>query len=71
VLQSPVTEEELQNIISKTKGKSSAVYDEIPEYLVKECIKYIKKPLSFIFNTSLKSGVFPELMKIAKVKTNT
>jgi hypothetical protein len=29
---------------------------------------YIKKPLAFIFNTSLKWGIFPELMKIAEVR---
>jgi hypothetical protein len=50
----PVAEEELQNIVNETTRKSSAGYDEIPEYLAKECIMYIKKPLAFIFNTSLK-----------------
>jgi hypothetical protein len=29
---------------------------------------YIKKPFTFIFKTSLKSGVFPKLLKIAKVR---
>ena len=50
------------------KGKSSAGFDEIPEFLVKCCIKFIKVPLSHVFNISLKFRIFPELMKIAKIR---
>jgi hypothetical protein len=63
-----ITEDDVQNLVSKLKGKFSAGYDEIPEKLVKECIQFIKKPLTFIFNISLCSGTFPNLMKIAKVR---
>ena len=42
---SPVTENEVENIINKLKGKSSAGFDEIPEFLVKRCSNYIKNPL--------------------------
>jgi potassium voltage-gated channel Eag-related subfamily H protein 8 len=34
---------------------------------VKQCIKYIKKPLVHIHNASLGSGTFPDRLKIAKV----
>ena len=64
---SPITEEEVQNLVSKLKEKFSAGYDEILEKLVKECIQFIKKPLTFIFNKSLCSGTFPNLIKIVKV----
>jgi hypothetical protein len=64
---SPITEEEVQNLVSKLKEKFSAGYDEILEKLVKECIQFIKKPLTFIFNNSLCSGTFPNLIKIVKV----
>jgi hypothetical protein len=37
----PVTDMEIQEVVSKMKGKLSAGYDEIPEYLINECIKYI------------------------------
>jgi hypothetical protein len=60
---SPVTEDEVQNVVSKLKGKFSAGYDEIPEKLVKECIQFIKKALTFILNISLYSGTFPNLME--------
>ncbi|PNF17023.1 hypothetical protein B7P43_G02754 [Cryptotermes secundus] len=36
--------------------------------IVKQCIQFIKKPLTFIFNLSLSSGIFPDQMKIAKVR---
>ena len=42
-------------------------YDEIPEVLVKRCSEYIAKPLTHIFNLSVKCGIFPAVMKIAKI----
>ena len=65
---SPVTEIEVENVIKMLKGKSSAGFDEISEFLVKLCIKSIKVPLTHVFNLSLKLGVFPELMKKAKIR---
>ena len=59
----PVTEIEIEKIINKLKGKFSAGFDEIPEFLVKCCTHHIKKPLTHICNISLKSGIFPDLMK--------
>jgi hypothetical protein len=44
---SPVTEEEVQKVTSKLKGKFSAGYDEIPERTVKQCIQFIKNSLTF------------------------
>jgi hypothetical protein len=62
-----LTEYEVLNVTGKLKGKFSAGWLEIPERLLKESIQYIKKPLTFIFNISLGSGTFPNLMMIAKV----
>ena len=42
----PVTEDELNKKRSKLKGKSATGFDQVPEFLVKECIQYIKKPLN-------------------------
>jgi hypothetical protein len=47
--------------------KSSADYDEIPDMIIQQCIHIVKKPLAFIINLSLSSGIFPNQMKIAKV----
>ena len=64
---SPITENEVENVISKLKGKLSSGFDEIPEILVKHCSHYIVKPLTHVFNLSFKSGTFPQLMKKAKI----
>ena len=34
---------------------------------MKQCIKFLKEPLTDIHNTSLESGIFPDKLKIAKV----
>jgi len=64
---SPVTGNEVENVINKLKGKSSAGFDEIPEVLVKCCSHYISKPLIYVFNLSFRFGIFPDLMKKAKI----
>ncbi|PNF28301.1 hypothetical protein B7P43_G05448, partial [Cryptotermes secundus] len=63
----PITEYEIVCVTNSLKGKLSAGYDEIPEYLVKKCINYVKRPLAHIFNASLSSGTFPDRLKLAKV----
>jgi hypothetical protein len=50
---SPVTENEVESVIKTLKGRSSAGFDEIPEFLVKLCLHYIRKPLKHIFNISV------------------
>jgi hypothetical protein len=55
----PVTEEEIAKLCKNLKGKTTAGYDDIPEILVKHCIRLIKKPLAHICNASFNSGVFP------------
>jgi len=64
----PVTEDKLNQVVTKLKDKSTTSFDQIPEFLVKECIQYIKKPLIFKFNVSRNQGIFPDLMKIAKIR---
>ena len=64
----PVTETELVHVIKGLKNNSSAGFDEIPTFLVKQCLCYFIKPLVHIYNTSFQTGTFPDLIKIAKVK---
>jgi potassium voltage-gated channel Eag-related subfamily H protein 8 len=64
----PITENEAELFIKKFKGKFSAGYDEIPEYVVKQCAKLVKGPLAHICNILINSGTFPEKSKIARVK---
>jgi hypothetical protein len=40
----PITETEIERVIRSLRGKSSAGFDEIPEYLANKCLHYIKKP---------------------------
>jgi hypothetical protein len=58
---------ETKRVVKSLRGNPSAGFHEILEYLAKRCLHY-KKPLVHIFNASLKSGVFPENMKIAKIR---
>ena len=51
------------------KGKAASGVDGIPDFIVRDCIQLIKKPLCFIFNLSITQGLFPDWMKVAKVKT--
>jgi hypothetical protein len=64
----PITEEEVERVIRRLKGKFSAGYDEIPQYIVKQCLVAIKGPLTHIYNMSINSGTYPELFKVATVK---
>jgi len=50
------------------KNNSSAGFDEIPTFLVKQCLCHFIKPLVHIYNVSFQTGTFPDMMKIAKVK---
>jgi len=64
----PITEQEVDCVIRRLKGKFSAGCDEIQEYIVKQCAVSIKGPLTHIYNMSINSGTFPELFKVARVK---
>ena len=56
------------SLTKKLKNKITAGYDDIPESLVKQYIQLMKKPLTFIYNLSLSSGVFPDEWKTTIVK---
>ena len=63
----PCTEIEIAKLIDKLPNKKSSGYDGVSNALLKELKNEIIKPLTFIFNNSLQSGVFPNLMKHAEV----
>jgi hypothetical protein len=63
----PATESEVEKVVKGLKNKLSAGIDEIPDYVVKQCIKLLKKPSANIYNASLESGILPDQLKIAKV----
>jgi hypothetical protein len=45
-----ITEGELLKVVGKQRSGLSSGFDEIPASLVKHCIRFITKPLIFIFN---------------------
>jgi hypothetical protein len=45
----PITEIEIERVIRSLKGKSSAGFDEIPEYLAKKMFAVYKKTFSTYF----------------------
>jgi hypothetical protein len=56
----PVTETEVIKIITSLKNKNSSGYDGISNKIIKCCANLISKPLTYICNYSLASGVYPE-----------
>src|SRR5215510_8182373 len=64
----PITETEIINSINELKGKFSSGFDEIPVVLLKHCSYLILKPLTHIFNLSLKLGIYPDQLKISKIR---
>jgi len=63
-----VTEEEVVSLAKNLKNKLRPGYEDIPESSVKQCIQLIKGLLTHIHNLSLRSGVFLDEWKAAKVK---
>ena len=59
----PVTEKEVTEIMSGCKSQTSYGHDEISMKTVKHVIKQIVRPLTYIFNRSLITGIFPGDMK--------
>ena len=58
--------EEVRNIIHSLKN-SSAGHDEFPTFVGKLCVDSYIEPLTFLINSSLKTGVFPSELKLAWV----
>lgn len=62
-----LTFEELRKACSSLKSNKSPGIDEIGVNIVKQVYDIIEPTLHYIFELSLKSGVFPDQLKIAKI----
>ena len=58
---------EIIDIARNLKPSKSPGYDEISLKVIKSIINNIAQPLSVIFNLSLKTGIFPDKLKTAKL----
>jgi len=65
----PVTEGEIKSIICSQKAKDSSGYCGVSTKTLKMCKSLISKPLSSIRNKSIQTGVFPDHLKYAIVKS--
>ena len=63
-----VSNKEVLSIINKLKNTNSSGKDEISNKLLKSIKDEISKPLTVVINQSLLTGIFPEKLKIAKIK---
>ena len=62
-----ITESETLSIINKLKSKYSSGKDEISNKLLKSIKDEVAKPLTIIINQSLKTGIFPETLKLSRL----
>ena len=63
----PVTPGDIINILNKMKGKSSTGHDSISYELLKSVRGEIAYPFSVAINSSLATGIVPDILKLAKV----
>lgn len=64
----PVTEDEINTIVKKTKNSHSESFDGISSFMIKATISYISKPLVYLINLSLENGCFPDTLKQSLIK---
>jgi len=64
---SPINDIDVENAIQEIKSKNSIGIDSISTKMLKFLKPLIVKPLTLIINQSLRTGIFPENLKIAKI----
>lgn len=63
----PTNEVEILEVVKQLKSCKSTGFDEISQFLIKNTIHYIIKPIVHICNLSLSCGKVPKNMKIGKI----
>ena len=63
----PTTKQEIEKLIDGLVNKNSSGYDDITNNLLKSIKTAISTPLEILFNISLSTGEFPDLMKLGDV----
>ena len=63
----PTIEQEVLKIVKNLPSKQSSRHDNVSNILLKELIDILAPVLTKIFNQSLETGEFPDVMKLAEV----
>ena len=63
-----ISECDIVAIINQMANKNSSGIDELSNKLLRSIKNEISKPLAIIINQSLQTGIFPDLLKISKIK---
>lgn len=63
-----IAEDSVLKVLRNLNVWKACGLDNIPNRMLKECAEYIYKPLCCIFNQSIRSGVFPQYWKVAKIQ---
>jgi len=66
IYMTPVTVNEIKNIIKSLKLKNSQGYDGIPPRILKISLPYIISPLTYLCNKVMSSGTFPTWLKFSQ-----
>jgi hypothetical protein len=69
IIRFPVTDTETISIIRYLKLKYSTGYDEVSSRILRHCAFEISKPFSYICNSSLQYGIYPERLKYSVVSS--
>ena len=62
----PTTEHEVYREL-RNLNESKSVGDEIPVWIIKQCSNILAPILSYLFNKCFESGIFPTILKKAKI----
>ena len=65
--ENPLTEDEFLKAFKSLKINKAPGFDQIDVNLINQIYNHIKEPLIRIFGDSIKLGVFPGKLKLAKV----
>ena len=63
----PITGDEVIEIIKNLDAKKSSGHDHIPILIIKKLANELSIPLTYIFNLSFSSGIVPDQLKITRV----
>lgn len=62
-----LSESDIKIAIKRLKNKMTSGHDQIPSFLIKDCVNVFTVPLLTLFNIALRTSTFPECWKLAKV----